>query len=129
MKTGACAGAALLSSIASVRTAFGETAAKVPSYLKGYEEAYARDPRKAAIEYFRDAKFGLFPLGPSKEYKMKSIQTLILLALLAGAALAQADELSYTVSPAENLGSEKGVMRRDPSDIIRVNDLRVYGYG
>ncbi|MBC8869881.1 MAG: alpha-L-fucosidase [Planctomycetes bacterium] len=56
----ACAGAALFSPIAFVRTAFGETAAKVPSYLKGYEETYARDPRKAAVEYFRNAKFGLF---------------------------------------------------------------------
>ncbi len=32
----------------------------VPSYLKGYEGLYAADPRKAALEYFREAKFGLF---------------------------------------------------------------------
>jgi len=61
IKTGAaCAGAALLSPIAFVRNAFGETTAKVPSYLKGYENTYATDPRKAAVECFRDAKFGLF---------------------------------------------------------------------
>jgi len=33
---------------------------KIPSYLKGYEDLYARDPRKAAITWFCDAKFGLF---------------------------------------------------------------------
>lgn len=33
---------------------------KVPSYLRGYEKLYARNPRAAAIEWFRDAKFGLF---------------------------------------------------------------------
>ena len=32
----------------------------VPSYLKGYEKLYARDPRAAAIQWFRDAKFGMF---------------------------------------------------------------------
>jgi len=32
----------------------------VPSYLKGYEDLYANNPRKAALEYFRNAKFGLF---------------------------------------------------------------------
>ena len=61
MKSGAaCAGAALLSPTAFVERSFGETTAKVPSYLKGYEEAYSKDPRKAAVEYFRNAKFGLF---------------------------------------------------------------------
>ena len=34
--------------------------ATVPSYLKGYEEAYAENPRAAAIEWFRKARFGLF---------------------------------------------------------------------
>ncbi len=61
LKTSAAgAGAALFSPIAFVRTAFGDTTVKVPSYLKGYEKTYARDPRQAAVEYFRDAKFGLF---------------------------------------------------------------------
>jgi alpha-L-fucosidase len=32
----------------------------VPSYLKGYEDAHARDPRKAALQYFSEASFGLF---------------------------------------------------------------------
>jgi alpha-L-fucosidase len=32
----------------------------VPSYLKGYEQAYRADPRAAARQWFRDAKFGLF---------------------------------------------------------------------
>jgi alpha-L-fucosidase len=56
----ACAGAILLSPTAVVKTTFGETTTKVPSYLTGYEGTYATDPRKAAIDYFRDAKFGLF---------------------------------------------------------------------
>jgi alpha-L-fucosidase len=32
----------------------------VPSYLKDYEDLYITNPRKAAIEYFKNAKFGLF---------------------------------------------------------------------
>ena len=32
----------------------------VPSYLTGYEELYAKNPRKAAIEWFREANFGMF---------------------------------------------------------------------
>jgi len=32
----------------------------VPSYLKGYEKLYAQDPLKAALQWFKDAKFGLF---------------------------------------------------------------------
>lgn len=31
----------------------------VPAYLKDYEELYARDPRKAALQWFADAKFGM----------------------------------------------------------------------
>lgn len=34
--------------------------APVPSYLKDYSELYARDPKEAALQYFRDAKYGLF---------------------------------------------------------------------
>jgi len=33
---------------------------KPPSYLHGYEELYRKNPRQAAIEWFREAKFGLF---------------------------------------------------------------------
>ena len=32
----------------------------VPSYLRGYEDLYARDPRAAAMKWFRQARFGLF---------------------------------------------------------------------
>jgi alpha-L-fucosidase len=32
----------------------------IPSYLRGYEAQYASDPRGAAIQWFRDARFGLF---------------------------------------------------------------------
>ena len=32
----------------------------LPSYLKGYEEAYRKDPRAAAVEWHRNAKWGLF---------------------------------------------------------------------
>ena len=32
----------------------------IPGYLKGYENIYKKDPRSAAIQWFRDAKFGLF---------------------------------------------------------------------
>jgi len=35
-------------------------AANVPSYLKGYEDLYAKDPHKAALAWFEDARFGLF---------------------------------------------------------------------
>lgn len=56
----ACAGMALMGP-----SSFGinnslKTIKKVPSYLKGYEEIYAENPRLAAIQYFRNAKFGLF---------------------------------------------------------------------
>jgi len=34
--------------------------AHVPSYLKGYEKLYAEDPHAAALQWFKDAKFGLF---------------------------------------------------------------------
>lgn len=36
------------------------TLAPVPSYLRGYEALYAKDPRSATLQWFRDAKFGLF---------------------------------------------------------------------
>ena len=32
----------------------------VPSYLQGYEHLYASDPRQAALQWFRDARYGLF---------------------------------------------------------------------
>ena len=35
-------------------------APSVPSYLKNYADLYARDPKAAALAWFKDAKFGLF---------------------------------------------------------------------
>lgn len=35
-------------------------AGTVPSYLKGYEAEYRRNPREAALAWFKAAKFGLF---------------------------------------------------------------------
>jgi len=32
----------------------------VPAYLKGYEAAYKKNPRQAALTWFHEAKFGLF---------------------------------------------------------------------
>jgi alpha-L-fucosidase len=32
----------------------------IPSHLKGYETLYGQDPRAAALQWFQDAKFGLF---------------------------------------------------------------------
>ncbi len=38
-----------------------ETVAKqIPSYLANYEDQYKTDPRQAAVQWFRDAKYGLF---------------------------------------------------------------------
>lgn len=36
------------------------TAPEVPAYLKSFSSEYAQSPRTAAIEWFRQAKFGLF---------------------------------------------------------------------
>ena len=55
-----CTGASVLNSCAFDETVPSAKKVKVPSYLKGYEAAYAKNPRQAAIDYFRDAKFGLF---------------------------------------------------------------------
>ena len=33
---------------------------KVPSYLSGYETLYRKNPREAALQWFKNAKFGLF---------------------------------------------------------------------
>ncbi|MDA2929132.1 alpha-L-fucosidase [Acidobacteria bacterium AH-259-O06] len=53
------------------RLGFGLTAAlfptmshpqalQLPAYLQGYDEAFAENPRAAALKWFQDAKFGLF---------------------------------------------------------------------
>lgn len=51
--------------IASVATLCGRSPLSaqsdgVPAYLKGYEAAYKKNPRQAALTWFREAKFGLF---------------------------------------------------------------------
>jgi len=51
----AAAGAATLGLARGTMAAPG-----VPSYLKGYEAAYAKGPRAAALQWFREARFGLF---------------------------------------------------------------------
>ena len=51
----ACTGVAASSSLA-----FGKSKQEVPSYLKGYEELYIKDPRQAALTWFKEADFGLF---------------------------------------------------------------------
>ena len=43
-----------------ISNAFGQTKSDVPSYLKNVAELYQADPRKAAVEWFRKAEFGLF---------------------------------------------------------------------
>jgi len=57
--------AATLLGAASPARALGAAAATsprggVPSYLAGYETRYAQDPRAAATEWFRAARYGLF---------------------------------------------------------------------
>ena len=32
----------------------------IPKYLTGYEDLYKQDPRKANLEWFKEARFGLF---------------------------------------------------------------------
>jgi alpha-L-fucosidase len=53
--------AAALTLAASLpRFAAAATPPAVPSYLKAYAAAYATNPRAAAVQWFREAKFGLF---------------------------------------------------------------------
>lgn len=54
-------------------------------------------------------------------------QTLVV-AVLALAQLAANAAVTISYSPAEGIGPEAGVMRRDPSDIIRVGDLYYVWY-
>jgi len=35
-------------------------AVEVPAYLSDYSDQFAKDPRAAALQWFKDAKFGLF---------------------------------------------------------------------
>jgi hypothetical protein len=54
--------------------------------------------------------------------KTKQLLTTLLLAI-APAAIASLPVVEATFSPASGIGPEAGVMRRDPSDIIKVSDL------
>jgi len=56
VSTGAAAASAALPRSASAAAG----APGIPSYLTGHEVLYAKDPRAAALQWFRDAKFGLF---------------------------------------------------------------------
>jgi len=56
---GACAAtAAVTGKTLLAREGSGTEA--VPGYLMGYEDVYAKNPRQAALQWFRDARFGLF---------------------------------------------------------------------
>jgi len=46
--------------ITSGSIAFAKPKPDVPSYLRGYEELFAENPRQAALAWFKEAKFGLF---------------------------------------------------------------------
>ena len=63
-----------------------------------------------------------------KDKYMRLIQMSLLLMYIIGFAPAQVVEFSYQKFPAKNLGPQKCVMRRDPSDIIRVNELYYVWY-
>ena len=38
----------------------GQKTTEVPSYLKGYDELYKKDSHAAALQWYKDAKFGMF---------------------------------------------------------------------
>jgi beta-xylosidase len=52
----------------------------------------------------------------------------LLFAFLTSELLAQVAEQSYETTSAKNLGPQQGVMRRDPSDIIRCKELYYVWY-
>lgn len=56
---GACAAAAVVAGKGVLADERAETVA-VPNYLRGYEDVYRRNPRQASLQWFRDARFGLF---------------------------------------------------------------------
>jgi alpha-L-fucosidase len=63
--TGAAGAGLAVAGCASPAPGTGPAAAKaaspaMPSYLAGYEALYVANPRAAALQWFRDAKFGLF---------------------------------------------------------------------
>lgn len=54
------AGAVLLPGCQSSTTSTTEENSSIPPYLKGLEERYKTNPRQTAIDWFRDARYGLF---------------------------------------------------------------------
>lgn len=53
-------------SLCAARAGEGRAWREMPGHLKGYETLYAQSPRKAALAWFQDARFGLFiHWGPS----------------------------------------------------------------
>ena len=59
---------------------------------------------------------------------MKRILAIVLIVGLNVSAQADIGTLKATYSPALGIGAEQGVMRRDPSDIIKVGDLYYVWY-
>ncbi len=57
---GAIGGSAVSLAVSETLPAVLNAAPKAPPYLKGYETLYAKDPRAAAVQWFREARFGLF---------------------------------------------------------------------
>lgn len=56
---------------------------------------------------------------------MNRLQKVLIIAALATVQAASGEQLTVSFSPADGLGPQKGVMRRDPSDIIKA-DGRYY---
>ncbi|TWU44278.1 Alpha-L-fucosidase [Novipirellula aureliae] len=50
----------LLSVVIGIGLCGYSSADEVPTYLAGYEDTYAENPREAALEWFREAEFGMF---------------------------------------------------------------------
>ena len=59
---------------------------------------------------------------------MKYWNVLFVVSLLAGVTFAEMKTASVTHSALQGIGMEQGVMRRDPSDVIKVGDLYYVWY-
>ncbi len=59
---------------------------------------------------------------------MKRVLSLILIVGLSASAQTEISEVSVTHSPVQGIGQDPGVMRRDPSDVIKVGDLYYVWY-